>query len=201
MVSVGADGTIQALSLVMPPLSKLPGLAARSGFLFIKALGQVASWPMAASTSIATGGRLFHPVLSKSFRAGACPPTRSKPQPRITPVMITGMFLFFPLPAGVLLYMVVANIFRALQTFLLIREPLPDNLQTILEQQLANQTVPASAGPFRRRCRLSPRASADASSGPAELKQLGDGKHWSVEHQLLAGQHRPVKAGSGLAPG
>ena len=33
----------------------------------------------------------------------------------------------------------------ALQTFLLIREPLPDNLQTILEQQLANQTVAASA--------------------------------------------------------
>ena len=49
------------------------------------------------------------------------------------------------LPAGVLLYMVVANIFQALQTFLLIREPLPDNLQTILEQQLANQTVAASA--------------------------------------------------------
>ena len=64
---------------------------------------------------------------------------------RITPVMITGMFLFFPLPAGVLLYMVVANIFQALQTFLLIREPLPDNLQTILDQQLANQTVAASA--------------------------------------------------------
>ena len=46
---------------------------------------------------------------------------------KITPVMITGMFLFFPLPAGVLLYMVVANIFQAFQTFLLNKEALPEN--------------------------------------------------------------------------
>ena len=46
---------------------------------------------------------------------------------------------------SVLLYMVVANVFQALQTFLLIREPLPDNLQTILDQQLAQQTVVADA--------------------------------------------------------
>ena len=41
--------------------------------------------------------------------------------------------------------MVIANIFQAAQTFLLIREPLPDNLQTILDQQLAKQTVTANA--------------------------------------------------------
>jgi len=41
----------------------------------------------------------------------------------------------------VLLYMVVANIFQGLQTFLLTREALPDNLQQILDQQLAQQTV------------------------------------------------------------
>jgi YidC/Oxa1 family membrane protein insertase len=56
------------------------------------------------------------------------------------------MFLFFPLPAGVLLYMVVANIFQALQTFLLSREALPDNLQAILDKQLSQQTVTATAG-------------------------------------------------------
>ena len=55
---------------------------------------------------------------------------------KITPIMITGMFLFFPLPAGVLLYMVIANIFQAFQTFLLTKEALPDNLQKILEDQL-----------------------------------------------------------------
>ena len=55
---------------------------------------------------------------------------------KITPVMITGMFLFFQLPAGVLLYMVFANIFQAFQTFLLNKEALPENLQKILDQQL-----------------------------------------------------------------
>ena len=66
---------------------------------------------------------------------------------KITPVMITGMFLFFPLPAGVLLYMVVANIFQALQTFILNKETLPDNLQKILDDQLLNKDKVASTSP------------------------------------------------------
>jgi len=61
--------------------------------------------------------------------------------------MITGMFLFFPLPAGVLLYMVVANVFQALQTFLLNKEALPDNLQKILDDQLLKKNEIASTGP------------------------------------------------------
>jgi YidC/Oxa1 family membrane protein insertase len=64
---------------------------------------------------------------------------------KITPVMITAMFLFFPLPAGVLLYMVVANIFQGLQTYLLSREALPENLQQILEKQMASQPVTVAA--------------------------------------------------------
>ena len=64
---------------------------------------------------------------------------------KITPVMITGMFLFFPLPAGVLLYMVIANVFQAVQTFLLTREALPDNLQSILDQQLAAEAKTVTA--------------------------------------------------------
>ena len=66
---------------------------------------------------------------------------------KITPVMITGMFLFFPLPAGVLLYMVVANIFQALQTFLLNKEALPDNLQKILNEQLNKSTDGITTSP------------------------------------------------------
>jgi YidC/Oxa1 family membrane protein insertase len=42
--------------------------------------------------------------------------------------------------------MVVANIFQALQTFLLTREALPENLQKILDQQLAQQAVTVTAG-------------------------------------------------------
>ena len=55
------------------------------------------------------------------------------------------MFLFFPLPAGVLLYMVVANIFQAFQTFLLNKEALPENLQKILDQQLLAKNEPLNA--------------------------------------------------------
>jgi len=66
---------------------------------------------------------------------------------KITPILITGMCLFFPLPAGVLLYMVVANIFQAFQTFLLNKEALPENLQKILDQQLLtkNEVITTSA--------------------------------------------------------
>ena len=128
---------------------KIPGLAARSGFLFIRALGQVGfmtegtvNWDIA----ILVGGFGLTLFLSQILSGWGMP---ANPQQatanRITPVMITGMFLFFPLPAGVLLYMVIANIFQAGQTFLLIREPLPDNLQTILDQQLSKQTVTANA--------------------------------------------------------
>ncbi|MEB3240942.1 MAG: membrane protein insertase YidC [Synechococcus sp.] len=150
VVSVAADGTISALAPGDATVElKLPGLAARSGFLFIKALGQVGfmtegsvNWDIA----ILVGGFGLTLFLSQILSGWGMP---ANPQQatanRITPVMITGMFLFFPLPAGVLLYMVIANVFQAAQTFLLIREPLPDNLQTILDQQLAKQTVTANA--------------------------------------------------------
>jgi YidC/Oxa1 family membrane protein insertase len=54
---------------------------------------------------------------------------------KLTPVIFSGMFLFFPLPAGVLMYMVIANIFQTAQTFILSREPLPENLQKLVEAQ------------------------------------------------------------------
>ncbi len=150
VVSVAADGSIKALAPGDATVElKIPGLAARSGFLFIRALGQVGfmtegtvNWDIA----ILVGGFGLTLFLSQILSGWGMP---ANPQQatanRITPVMITGMFLFFPLPAGVLLYMVIANIFQAGQTFLLIREPLPDNLQTILDQQLAKQTVTANA--------------------------------------------------------
>ena len=127
--------------------ARIPGLAARSGFLFIQALGQVGfmtdgavNWDIAVLVA-AFGATLF---ISQILSGRGMP---ANPQQatanRITPVMITAMFLFFPLPAGVLLYMVVANIFQGLQTFLLSRETLPENLQQILNKQLTSQTVAA----------------------------------------------------------
>jgi YidC/Oxa1 family membrane protein insertase len=150
VVSVADDGTITALAPGDATVeAKIPGLAARSGFLFIKALGQVGfltdgqvNWDVAILV-IAFGASLFASQILSGI--GMPPNPQQSTANKITPVMITGMFLFFPLPSGVLLYMVVANIFQALQTFLLTRESLPDNLQQILDQQLAQQTVAATA--------------------------------------------------------
>lgn len=150
VVSVAADGTITALGTGDATVeAKIPGLAARSGFLFIKALGQVGfmtdgavNWDIAILVG-GFGASLFASQILSGMGMPANP--QQSTANKITPVMITGMFLFFPLPAGVLLYMVVANIFQALQTFILSREALPDNLQAILDQQMAQQPVTVSA--------------------------------------------------------
>ncbi len=150
VVRVDANGTITALAPGDATVEgKIPGLAARSGFLFIKALGQVGfmtdgavNWDIAILVG-AFGASLFASQIL-SGRGMPANPQQSTAN-KITPVMITAMFLFFPLPAGVLLYMVVANIFQGLQTYLLTREALPDNLQAILDKQMAT-TVTATAG-------------------------------------------------------
>jgi len=150
VVSLAADGSLKALSPGDATVEvKIPGLAARSGFLFIKALGQVGirtdgqvNWDIAGLVA-GFGITLFLSQILSGWGMPANP--QQATANKITPVMITGMFLFFPLPAGVLLYMVIANIFQAFQTFVLIREPLPENLQAILDQQMSQQTVTASA--------------------------------------------------------
>ena len=43
--------------------------------------------------------------------------------------------------------MVVANVFQALQTFLLNKEALPDNLQKILDEQLNNKNDVLTTSP------------------------------------------------------
>jgi YidC/Oxa1 family membrane protein insertase len=150
VVQVSEDGSVTALAPGDATVeAKIPGLAARSGFLFIKALGQVGFYADGAinwDIAILVGGFGVTLFLSQLLSGMGMP---ANPQQatanKITPFMITGMFLFFPLPAGVLLYMVIANIFQALQTFILTREALPDNLQKILDQQMAQQTVTATA--------------------------------------------------------
>ncbi len=155
IVSVDANGTIHALAPGDAVVeAKIPGLAARSGFLFIKALGQVGfytdgaiNWDIAVLVA-AFGASLFVSQILSGMGMPANP--QQSTANKITPVMITGMFLFFPLPAGVLLYMVVANIFQAGQTYLLGKEALPENLQAILDQQASQQTVAATASSGER---------------------------------------------------
>ena len=163
VVSVDQNGTITALAPGDATVEgKIPGLAARSGFLFIKALGQVGfmtdgavNWDIAILVA-GFGASLFASQILSGMGMPANP--QQSTANKITPVMITGMFLFFPLPAGVLLYMVIANVFQALQTFLLSREALPDNLQAIVDQQMNQQPAVAGAGGGIGRLPFEPKA-------------------------------------------
>ncbi len=144
LVKVSTDGAVTAIAPGDATVEgKIPGLAAKSGFLFIKALGQVGFYVDGAinwDIAILVAGFGLTLLISQALSGQGMPanPQQSTAN-KITPIMITGMFLFFPLPAGVLLYMVIANMFQALQTFLLSREALPDNLQKILDDQISKQ--------------------------------------------------------------
>ncbi len=148
VVRVSSDGTVNALNPGDATVeAKIPGLAAKSGFLFIKALGNVGFYVDGAihwDIAILVAGFGLTLVISQVLSGRGMPVNKQQSTAnKITPVMITGMFLFFPLPAGVLLYMVIANIFQGLQTFLLSRESLPENLQKILDEQLKQQDKPS----------------------------------------------------------
>ncbi len=144
IVQVSNDGNVKAITAGDATIeARIPGLAAKSGFLFIKALGQVGFYVDGAinwDIAILVGGFGLTLLASQALSGRGMPanPQQSTAN-KITPIMITGMFLFFPLPAGVLLYMVIANIFQALQTFLLSQEALPENLQKILDDQKAQK--------------------------------------------------------------
>lgn len=149
-VKVNPDGTIEAIAPGDATIQvTTPGIAAKTGFLFIKALGQVGvtgengevNWDILGMIIFFGISIYINQELSGS--GGGAPNAAAQQQQtvnKITPVIFSAMFLFFPLPAGVLMYIVLANVFQTLQTVILMREPLPENLQKILDQQTkANQ--------------------------------------------------------------
>jgi len=139
-VKIDEKGNIEALQPGDVTIqATIPGLAANKGFLFIDALGRVGAfdedgtihWDIVAMV-IAFGLSLYlNQVLSGQGS------TSNNPQQdtvnKITPIIFSGMFLFFPLPAGVLMYMLIAQIFQTLQSYIVSREPLPENLQKLVE--------------------------------------------------------------------
>ncbi|MYG38197.1 MAG: membrane protein insertase YidC [Synechococcus sp. SB0673_bin_10] len=151
VVRVDESGQITAVGLGSATVEgKVPGVASETGFLFIKALGHVGfyvdgrvNWDIAVLVA-GFGGTLFVSQILSGWGMPKNP--QQDATNRVLPFMMTGLFLFFPLPAGVLLYMVVANVLQALQTFLMTREALPANLQALLEQQLAAQAADAASG-------------------------------------------------------
>ena len=153
--------------------AKVPGLAANKGFLFIKALGRVGARNPDGSINFDIVGMVLffgfslyvNQLLSGQNSASANP--QQDTINKITPVLFSGMFLFFPLPAGVLMYMVIANIFQTAQTFILSREPLPENLQKMVEEEERKASLADGRGalPFEPGTRAKKEDSSGESSG------------------------------------
>jgi len=132
----------------------VPGLASNRGFLFIKALGRVGAtdengnihWDIVGMVLFFGISLYVNQLLSGQGQGTSMNPQQETVN-KITPILFSGMFLFFPLPAGVLMYMVIANIFQTAQTFILSREPLPENLQKLVAEQEKGASPPESV-PF-----------------------------------------------------
>ncbi|MDY7021896.1 MAG: membrane protein insertase YidC [Cyanobacteriota bacterium] len=143
----------------------LKGIAADKGFLFIDALGRVGAfdedgvihWDIVGMILTFGISLYLNQVLSGQNNSGSSGNPQQETISKITPVLFTGMFFFFPLPAGVLLYMLIANIFQTVQSFILSREPLPENLQKIIEETnttTPTKTVSATSGGSGKRAAL-----------------------------------------------
>jgi YidC/Oxa1 family membrane protein insertase len=156
-IKIDAEGNIEALEPGDVTIQgTIPGLAADQGFLFIDALGRVGAqdpdgtihWDIVAMIVFFGISLYVSQMLSGQNSSGGNP--QQDTVNKITPVIFSGMFLFFPLPAGVLMYMVIGNIFQTIQTYILSREPLPEEIQKIVDTQekAAQTTIDVKALPF-----------------------------------------------------
>jgi YidC/Oxa1 family membrane protein insertase len=170
-VEFDASGHLKALQPGDVTLQgEVPGIAAQKGFLFIKALGRVGALEGDLMTETADGGTRFNSsaihwdillmvigfgislYVNQLFSGQTGGDQQQQAMQKYMPVMFSGMFLFFPLPAGVLLYMLIANVFQTVQSFFLAREPLPENLQKIVDEEQ------------KRMAKEAPKKSADGDS-------------------------------------
>lgn len=142
-IKLNQDGTITALEPGEATIQvTVPGIAADTGFLFIEKLGRVGvtnengniNFDILIMVLLFGVGMYVSQQLTGGQSSGAGTDQQQTVN-KITPVLFSGMFLFFPLPAGVLMYIVVANFIQIAQTWFLMREPLSEDLQKILEEQ------------------------------------------------------------------
>ncbi|MGB3199894.1 MAG: membrane protein insertase YidC, partial [Nodosilinea sp.] len=163
VISVDEAGHITALAPGEATVrAQAPGLAANKGFLFIKALGRIGvtgddgaiHWDILIMI-LGFGASLYLNQVLSGQGASASDNSQQAAVNKFTPIIFSGMFLFFPLPAGVLMYMLIANIFQTLQTFILSREPLPENLQKIVDAEAKTEddrkTLPFEPGRSKKK--------------------------------------------------
>ncbi|MGQ4645731.1 membrane protein insertase YidC [Lyngbya aestuarii] len=164
------DGTFEALLPGEVTLQgTIPGLATNRGFLFIDALGRVGAFDDDGNIHWDIVGMILFFGISLYINQTLSGQNATNAQPqqqainKITPVLFSGMFFFFPLPAGVLMYMAIANMFQTIQTFILMREPLPENIQKMVEQQETEEKV-KSGEPLREALPFEPKRSKKKAS-------------------------------------
>jgi YidC/Oxa1 family membrane protein insertase len=154
-VKIAADGTIEAIAAGEATIKgTVQGIAADTGFLFIEALGHVGAMDPDGKIHWDVLGMIIFFGLSLYVSQNLTGATKTNPADaadnpekaasqqavnKFTPIIFSGMFLFFPLPAGVLMYMVIGNIFQTAQTYFLSKEPLPPDLQKIVDAQEKEQ--------------------------------------------------------------
>jgi YidC/Oxa1 family membrane protein insertase len=153
-VKITPDGQLEAIAPGDVTIKgTIPGIAANTGFLFIDALGHVGAvdpdgkihWDIIAmivffGLSLYVSQNLSTNASPTPALAGGGENSAEKEQAqqavnKFTPIIFSGMFLFFPLPAGVLMYMAIGNVFQLGQTYFVNREPLPPELQKLVDQQ------------------------------------------------------------------
>jgi YidC/Oxa1 family membrane protein insertase len=145
-VKVSTDGKVEAIAAGDVTLKgTVPGIAADRGFLFIDALGHVGAvdpdgkmhWDIIAMILFFGVSLYVSQNMNGSQNTPANDEAAQQQQTvnKLTPLIFSGMFFFFPLPAGVLMYMVIGNILQTAQTYILNREPLPPDLQKLVDQQ------------------------------------------------------------------
>jgi YidC/Oxa1 family membrane protein insertase len=126
--------------------AKVPGIAANEPFGPITSLGKVAkglellnphNWDIlvlillfGATTYLSS---LFSTGTSQNTPDGEMTEQQliQKQTMKMMPVTMTVMFCFIPLPAGVFLYFVVSNLFQVLQTWWLMKQPTPEIITVV----------------------------------------------------------------------
>lgn len=187
LVEVLDDGTViakQAGDVTVQ--ATVPGLASNKGFLFIKALGKTGvtnadgsiNWDIVVMV-LGFGISLY---ANQNISSASTPkPSNATPEAsqqdtmnKLTPIIFSGMFLFFPLPSGVMLYMLIANIFQTLQAFIVAKEPLPENLQKLVA--ISANSAPSAKASSKSDSKTNVSSKSETKTVDAKTKVVVDDK-------------------------
>lgn len=134
----------------------IPGEAKNHSFYFISSLGKVANGPQMfkpQNFDVLAMVIAFAVTMWLSQKLMVQPTTNMDPEQaaiqkqtqQMMPIMLSAMFVFYPLPAGVFIYLVVSNVMQTLQTWLIYKSPAPA-LIDVTEGTLSNGSAKGNGG-------------------------------------------------------